>query len=94
MTYNSVFLSAAYEQFLEAWLWYEDKQPGLGDRFKKEVYSLIHIITQHPERYVERRQYYREAMVKVFPYLLIYRIHKKKKIITITSVFTPTAIPC
>lgn len=87
MIYSSVFLLKAHAELLEAWEWYEDRQSGLGDRFKQEIYKCISTIEQHPERYPERRKDYREAFVKIFPYLIIYRIHKRKKVIAIVSVF-------
>lgn len=32
MSYRTEFLKKARLELLEAWSWYEDKQPGLGDR--------------------------------------------------------------
>ena len=87
MICSTEFLLKARLELLEAWEWYEDKQSGLGDRFKQYVYNCISIIEQHPERYPERRKNYREAIVKIFPYLIIYRVHKKRKVIAIVSVF-------
>lgn len=87
MIYSTEFLLKARIELLEAWEWYEDKQPGLGDKFKQHVYSCLRIIEQHPNRYPERKKYYREALVKIFPYLVIYRIDKKQKRIAIISVF-------
>lgn len=87
MTYSTEFLGKARMELAEAWSWYEDKQPGLGDRFKQQVYDCIGTIEQHPERYAERKKNYREALLKIFPYLVIYRIHKRKKLIAIVSVF-------
>ncbi len=59
--------------------WYEDKQPNLGDRFKKEVYNRIYQIEQFPERYPERKKNYREARIEIFPYLIIYRLKKRNQ---------------
>ena len=87
MIYSTEFLSKALLELLEAWKWYEDKQPGLGDKFKQQVYACVKIIEQHPERYPERKKNYREGFVNIFPYLLIYRTHKRKKVIAILSVF-------
>ncbi len=93
MTYTIEFLLKARLELIEAWEWYEDRQPGLGDRFKNEVYNCIRIIEQHPERYPERRKNYNEALVKVFPCLVIYRIHKRKKSVAIVSVFHTSRNP-
>ena len=93
MIYSTEFLLKARTELVQAWEWYEDKQPGLGDRFKQQVYNCIRIIEQHPERYPERKKYYREALVKIFPYLVIYRINKSKKRIAIVSVFHSSRKP-
>ncbi len=41
MTFSTEFLIKAHLELIEAWTWYEDKQPGLGDRFKQQVYNCI-----------------------------------------------------
>lgn len=87
MTYTSEFLRKARMELTEAWEWYEDRQSGLGDRFKQHVFNCIKLIEQNPEQYPERRKNYREAIIKIFPYLIIYRIHKRKRIIAVVSVF-------
>lgn len=56
MIYSTEFLLKARLELMEAWRWYEDKQPDLGDRFKQQVYDCIRTIEQHPERYPERRE--------------------------------------
>jgi len=87
MIYTSIFLLRARQELLDAWIWYEERQPGLGDRFKNELYKRIYKIEQTPERYPERKKPYRETRVEIFPYLIIYRISKKEKLIIISSIF-------
>jgi plasmid stabilization system protein ParE len=87
MSYSIELLLRARQELLAAWEWYEDKQPGLGDRFKEQVFKSILNIEKHPDRYPERTKNYREASVKIFPYLIIYRIRKRKKHIAVVSVF-------
>ncbi len=87
MTFSTEFLIKARLELIEAWTWYEDKQPGLGDRFKQQVYNCIDKIEREPERYQESKKNYRQVSVKIFPYLIIYRIHKRKKVIAIVSIF-------
>ena len=72
---------------MDAWIWYEDKQVGLGDRFENEVYQCIEKIEQHPERYPQRKKPFHETKVKIFPYLVIYRIEKAEQLIIISSIF-------
>ena len=87
MNYTIIFLLRASQELLEVWEWYEDRQLGLGDRFKQEVYNRIFQIEERPERYPERKRNYREISVKEFPYLIVYRINKKEKIVAIVSIF-------
>ena len=93
MIYNIEFLKKARLELLEAWKWYEDKQIGLGDKFKHQVDICIKAIEQNPKKYPERKINYREGIIKVFPYLVIYRIHKTKKTIAIISVFHTSRSP-
>jgi mRNA-degrading endonuclease RelE of RelBE toxin-antitoxin system len=93
MSYTSEFLLRARSELLAAWEWYEDKQEGLGDRFKKEVYDKISQIEITPERYPQRKKNFYEARLKIFPYLIIFRFQKQRKIIAIVSVFHTSRNP-
>ncbi|TKK65690.1 type II toxin-antitoxin system RelE/ParE family toxin [Ilyomonas limi] len=93
MSYTIVFLSRAQYELLEAWEWYEDKQTGLGDRFKDKVMKCIHNIAQHPERYPIRKRAFRDVRIEVFPYLIIYRIDANRNIIVISSIFHTSRNP-
>ena len=91
--YSAVLSSRAQKEISEAWNWYEDRQRGLGDRFLKEVITRIRKIEQTPERYPTRFKSYKETPVPVFPFLIIYRINKKGKLIQIVSVFHTSMHP-
>lgn len=66
---------------------YEDRQPGLGERFIKAVRFKIDEIAQHPKYYGSRdREDFREVMVDYFPYLIVYKIQKRKKLIDVSSI--------
>jgi len=93
MSYKVEFLPRARRELLEAWDWYDDRWPGLGDRFVREVEKRVQQIEKTPERYAERRIGFRETKVNVFPYLIIYRIHKRKKIVAIGSIFHTSRNP-
>jgi len=43
--------------------------------------------------YAERRKGFRETKINVFPYLIIYRIQKRKKIVAISSIFHTSRNP-
>lgn len=75
------------KELIEAWTWYESKQKGLGDRFEIEVYNSIEAIQQHPLRFPEKIQFYREKQIRIFPYLIIYRVIDDNNIILVSSIF-------
>lgn len=67
MSYTTKFSSKARIEFLEAWIWYEDRQPGLGDRFKEEILKGIHLVEQNPARYPIRKKPFHEKPLRYFP---------------------------
>ena len=87
MNFSATFLFKARKELLEAWVWYEDREPGLGDKFTEQVFSIVKIIEQFPDRYPERHKRYREALVRIFPYIIIYRIQQRKKMVVSVFVF-------
>lgn len=91
--YSSILSSKAQKEIVKAWEWYEDRHQGLGDRFVKELRNRISLIQQHPDRYPSRYKSYKETSVPIFPFLIIYRINKKKGIVRIVSVFHTSLNP-
>jgi plasmid stabilization system protein ParE len=93
MTYKIELLPRARKELLDAWDWYDDRWSGLGDRFMAEITKKLAQIEKTPERYVERKNGFRETKIKVFPYLIIFRVQKRKKIIAISSIFHTSRNP-
>jgi hypothetical protein len=87
VTYQSVFSVKASKEIEESWLWYEERLQGLGDRFFNEVIKRLQQIELHPDRYPIVFKNYRETRIETFPYLIIYRENKRKKIVFVLSVF-------
>jgi hypothetical protein len=56
MMYQIEFLRKSRSELLAAWEWYEDKQPGLVDKFKHQVDLRINEIERNPRRYPERKK--------------------------------------
>lgn len=49
MSYLTIFQPRARKELLEAWIWYEERAFGLGDKFEEEIYNRIKQIEQNPE---------------------------------------------
>jgi len=91
--YISILSTRAQKEIAQSWDWYEERQQTLGDRFVKEVINKIRLIEQNPERYPTRYKSYKETSVNIFPFLIIYRINRKKKSVRIVSVFHTSLNP-
>lgn len=87
MLYTCLFHPLIQSDFNEAYSWYEDLQPGLGEKFLKAVRTSIDAIAMHPENYgTKNRKGFREVEIPFFPYLIVYKLNKQDKEIYISSI--------
>ena len=42
MAYKNILQPRARRELPDAWIWYEERQVGSGDRFENEVYKRLH----------------------------------------------------
>ena len=61
------FLDEAEQELVEAVLWYESKEVGLGKRFRLEVSHVLSRIIEDPLLWRERSGGYRRVNCPVFP---------------------------
>lgn len=64
----------AEKEYIEAFLYYEEKQPGLGIRFEKELEQLLAIIEKTPLLFAQKYKHFYEPMLKHFPFLIVFEI--------------------
>ena len=83
----------AKEEFKDAVEWYEEKGDGLGTDLEKDILDKVEMITKYPLRYPVRKGYYRQTLIRRFPYLIVYRYNKMKHQITIASIFHTSRNP-
>ena len=88
MTYHLKIRDDAKNDIKRSFKWYEKKNEGLGFRFVDEVEITINYILKHPEHFqIKTKVPYREAVLKIFPYVVIYEFDKMEKSIIVYSVF-------
>jgi toxin ParE1/3/4 len=65
----------ALADIAEAAAWYEERQPGLGERFTREVVAAIDALLPNPliYRLRNRRLGARWCFPRSFPYRIVYR---------------------
>jgi len=73
-------------EIFKGYKWYENKRFELGQEFINEVEETLEYIEKYPKHYqIKYKNKYREAVLKRFPYLIIYEIIEN--IIIVYSVF-------
>jgi plasmid stabilization system protein ParE len=81
MKYSIVLKETAREDAAEAFLYYEEQQTGLGDRFLDKLELLLHTIGKNPQHYQTKYKQFRQALIKPFPYLIIFEIEESAIIV-------------
>ena len=81
MKYRIEIKETAREGAAEAFLYYEEQQSGLGYRFLDKLELLLHQITKHPKHYQEKYKHFRQALIKPFPYLIIFETEENAIIV-------------
>ena len=87
MTYEIEFHPLITRDYNEAYTYYENKQPGLGERFLKAVRAKVDVIREKPDIFASRsNKKFREAKVDFFPFLIIFRLNRKSGVIFVSSI--------
>ena len=60
----------------EAYDWYDEQQPGLGDLFLQELEKGFEKLESWPEAYNKIRKDYRQLVLHTFPYVIVFKIIK------------------
>lgn len=93
MSYNLTFQHEARQELLNAYLYYEQQQSGLGERFLSAIEKRLEDLEKQPEyySYIDQQQVLRDVAINHFPYVIIYRIVEKE--VRIYSVFNTAKNP-
>ena len=69
---NVRFLSPAAQELEDAFQWYEEQMPGLGDEFLAAIDEAVHRIIAWPQANPTLKHTLRRCLIRRFPYGLIY----------------------
>jgi len=72
MSFSLVIGRRAQRHIIEAYEFYDDRQPGLGDQFKASLNECFARILEHPRMYRFVRVGIRKARTEKFPYSVYY----------------------
>ena len=62
----------ARAEIQEAYEWYEERRPGLGEEFLEAVREVLEAVENAPLRYPVIRRSVRRALLRRFPYSILY----------------------
>lgn len=93
MSIKVIFSSIAEDEVQDSFYWYEHRVIGLGEQFVNAIDLTIELIVQNPEGFPIKRNPFREAALKKFPYQIIYKYLDKEQIIYILHTFNTNRDP-
>ena len=64
----------------EAYDWYEERSPGIGDRFLAAVDQCFESVTAKPSGFPTVYADVRRALLQRFPYSVLYRIEESSSL--------------
>jgi toxin ParE1/3/4 len=73
-----VFDPLAQQEYIDAFEYYEAQEVGLGERFRRAVWSAVRVLEQFPYVGEEVRPEIRKMLLKQFPYKLIYSSNERE----------------
>lgn len=85
MKYSVSIYSEAEEDIDNAFVWYEQKQIGLGESFYKSINTSVTYISKNPFSCEEIYKDIRRFVIKKFPFGLYYSVNSKNKEIQIIA---------
>jgi len=85
MTLAITFHRAATAEFIEASMWYEDKQVGLAIEFMSEIERCVSLASEHPFQYAVVHKDIRRVVANRFPYSIYFRVDEQR--IVVLAVF-------
>ena len=88
-----VMSTRAQAEVADSWLWYEEREVGLGDRFVGAVKQKLKVISENPEMFPLKQKPFRETIIAIFPFVVVYKVNKKQKLIEIISIFHTSRSP-
>jgi plasmid stabilization system protein ParE len=91
MAVELILAPEAEQDIGEAYDWYEQRRPGLGEEFLSCVDACIQGIRRSPQTYAKVHQDYHRAIVRRFPYVIFYEYGDGK--VTIYCVFHTSRNP-
>jgi plasmid stabilization system protein ParE len=93
MSYKIKVDPIARLDLLESIIWYNEQQPELGRRYYNSVQQTIKSIKANPYKFQIRYKILRMALVRKFPFMVMFLVDEDKKQIAITAILHTSRNP-
>jgi len=93
MSYSYLLRSIASLEFIDAFVWYEEQQDGLGEIFNAAVTHKLRQICNNPFHYKKSYRNFHEALTEKFPFLIVYLVDEKSQLIIVIAIFHTSRSP-
>jgi plasmid stabilization system protein ParE len=93
MSYSYRLRREASIEFADAFVWYEEQQEGLGESFIVAVESKLTQICDNPFHNKISNKKFHEALTDKFPFLIVYFVDEKNKLVIVTAIFHTSRNP-
>lgn len=81
MNVELIITSEAEQDVAEAYAWYENQRPGLGEEFLRCVDACVQAMCRTPEMNTTVYESYRRGLVRRFPYAVFYEYENQTVIV-------------
>ena len=81
MAYTIAVKPGAEEDIEHIYNWYEDQKEGLGAEFLAELVFYYKKLEQQPAVFGKINKTYRQAVLRRFPYIIVFEVSKSEVII-------------
>jgi hypothetical protein len=93
MKFTIEFNPEFYSDIEQAIDWYNEKHPGLGDKFFTAVKKHTEKLSFYPLHFAVKYDNIRCMNIKKFPYLIHYRVDEVLKIVKVEALFHTSRNP-
>jgi plasmid stabilization system protein ParE len=87
MTFRAVIEAEAEREFAEAVSFYDAREPGLGQRFARDVRDVFREACKNPERFPQVTRLTRKAKVLDWPYSVYFAIKSETAELVISTIW-------
>jgi plasmid stabilization system protein ParE len=93
MPFEIILSTTANKELESAVDWYNERLDGLGLHLIEAVDKRLSLLSETPDMFPVRESGFNEILIEKFPYLIVYKILKKRHRVRILHIFHSSRNP-